>query len=85
MALINSGRFDTAIFEAYNEQLVQLGDEGLKEMYLNFMLIYTGEAEDEVLDRCNIDEVTEAVLGFAEMATVKVTLPLTLAQPLPFL
>ena len=64
---------------------MQLGDEGLKEMYLNFMLIYTGEAEDEVLDRCNIDEVTEAVLGFAEMATVKVTLPLTLAQPLPFL
>ena len=37
-------------------------------MYLNFMLIYMGEYTDEVLERCNIAEVTEEVLGFAEMA-----------------
>ena len=45
------------MFEAYNEALVQLSDEGLKEMYLNFMLIYMGEYTEEVLERCQVDEV----------------------------
>ena len=43
------------MFEAYNEALVQLSDEGLKEMYLNFMLIYMGEYTEEVLERCQVD------------------------------
>ena len=48
----HAGRSEPKVFEAYNEALVQLSDEGLKEMYLNFMLIYMGEYTEEVLERC---------------------------------
>jgi len=47
---------------------VQLGDDFLKEMYMNFMLIYMGEHTAEVLSRCGIAEVTDRVQGFCEMA-----------------
>ena len=53
----HAGRSEPKVFEAYNEALVQLSDEGLKEMYLNFMLIYMGEYTEEVLERCQVDEV----------------------------
>ena len=46
----HAGRSEPKVFEAYNEALVQLSDEGLKEMYLNFMLIYMGEYTEEVLE-----------------------------------
>ena len=59
------------VYERYNESLVQLSDDGLKEMYINFMLIYTGAYTDEVLERCGIPAVTEQVLGFAEMGTMR--------------
>ena len=36
------------------------------------MLIYTGEYTDEVLSRVRIKEVSEAVLGFSEMATIRI-------------
>ena len=39
---------------------------------MNFMLIYMGEYTDEVLTRCRIEEVNEVVLGFSEMATIKI-------------
>jgi len=91
----HAGRSEPKVFEAYNEALVQLSDEGLKEMYLNFMLIYMGEYTEEVLERCQVDEVqlahtacrvlhpgrisprhhhqvTEEVLGFSEMATMRI-------------
>ena len=66
------GRADGSVFDAYEEALVQLTDDGLKEMYLNFMLIYLGNYTPEVLERCGIGAVTEKVLGFAEMQTIKI-------------
>ena len=59
------------MYEAYNEAMVQLGDDYLKEMYMNLMLVYMGEHTAEVLARCRIGEVTDAVLGFAESALNK--------------
>ena len=61
-----------AMYETYDRALVQLSDEFLKEMYMNFMLLYMGEYTDEVLERCRIEEVNEVVLGFSEMATIKI-------------
>lgn len=57
LTMRHAGRSEPKVFEAYNEALVQLSDEGLKEMYLNFMLIYMGEYTEEVLERCQVDEV----------------------------
>ena len=59
------------LFESYQESLVQLTDDAMREMYLNLMLIYMGDYNDEVLARCNIPEVTEEVLGFCEMQTMR--------------
>ena len=33
--------------------LDRVDDDGMKEMYLSYMLIYMGEYTDEVLDRCS--------------------------------
>ena len=60
------------IRDAYEMALVSLSDEFLREMYINFMLIYTGEYTDEVLERVRIPEITEEVLGFSEMATIAI-------------
>ena len=60
------------LFDEYNVALVQLSDDFLREMYLNFMLLYTGEYTDEVLERCRIDEVSDSTIGFCEMQTIRI-------------
>ena len=43
--------------DAYEMALVSLSDDFMREMYINFMLLYTGEYTDEVLERVRVDEV----------------------------
>ena len=40
-------------------------------MYQTFMLIYIGEDDEAVRSRLRISDVTEAVVGFCEMMTIK--------------
>jgi len=61
LAMREAGTTNTDAFDKYNEALVHLSDDCLKEMYINFMLIYTGAYTDEVLERCGIS----APPGFA--------------------
>ena len=73
LVMRRQGKFVEEIFETYNENLAQLPDALVTEMYKNFMLIYLEEADDEVLERMQLsyDEVDDNVLGFAEMMTIK--------------
>ena len=71
LAMRHAGEYKAELFESYQESLVQLTDDAMREMYLNLMLIYMGDYNDEVLARCNIPEVTEEVLGFCEMQTMR--------------
>ena len=66
-------KFVDTIFDRYNENLAQLPDKLVAEMYKNFMLIYLEEADKETLSRMTLkeDEVDDNVLGFAEMMTIK--------------
>ena len=68
----HTGVTPPGLYDAYMESLVQLSDDYMREMYINFTLIYMGEHTAEVLERCRIPEVTEKVLGFCEMATIKI-------------
>merc|ERR1740133_506173 len=72
LAMRHAGEYKAELFESYQESLVQLTDDAMREMYLNLMLIYMGDYTDEVLARCNIAQVTEEVLGFAEMQTMRI-------------
>ena len=73
LAMRRQGKFVQEIFDSYNEMMVQLPDDAVAEMYKNFMLIYVEEADDEILQRMRLtrDQVDGAVLGFAEMMTIK--------------
>jgi hypothetical protein len=66
------GKFDAALFDEYNGALVQLSDAHMREMYQSFMLLYVGEADEALLTRLGVDDVDDALLGFAEMMTIKV-------------
>ena len=63
------GKFDEKIFDEYNEALVQIGDADMSDIYQCFMLIYTGEEDDETLHKLGIEleddeDVDEATIGF---------------------
>ena len=65
------------LFNEYNEALVNLSDDHLRETYINFMLIYTGEEDDETLTKLGIElsddeDVDEATVGFCEMMSIKI-------------
>ena len=66
MQMRHAGESTPEVYNAYEESLVQLTDDCMKETYLNFMLIYMGDYTDENLQRCGIEEVTAEVLGFVE-------------------
>ena len=70
-----SGKFDQEVFSRYNASMVQLSDGHVSEMYQTFMLIYIGEDDEAVRSRLRIGEVTEAVVGFCEMMTIKLGVP----------
>ena len=40
-------------------------------MYQSFMLLYVGEADESLKGRLGIEELDDAVIGFAEMMTIK--------------
>ena len=65
------GKFDKELFENYNGAMVELSDDHVKEMYQSFMLLYVGEADAALLERLGIGEVDDAVIGFAEMMSIK--------------
>lgn len=59
--------FDEAINDRYMDALVQLGEDDFKKIYQYFMLIYMAEETDEVLDELQVEDVSEALVGFCEM------------------
>ena len=67
------GKFDSALFEAYNLAMVGLSEQHLREIYQSFLLLYVGEADESLLSRMGIiaDEVDDALIGFAEMMAIK--------------
>ena len=73
LVMRRNGQFVESVFDTYNECLAQLPDSLVAEMYKNFMLIYLEEADDETLERMTLkpEDVDMAVLGFAEMMTIK--------------
>ena len=67
------GGFEQETFDRYNEAMVALSDEHIREMYQAFMMVYVDEADGETLAKLGLaeDDVDDAVLGFAEMMTIK--------------
>ena len=53
----HEGESRPEVYNAYEESLVQLTDDCMKETYLAFMLIYMGDFTDENLERFGIEEV----------------------------
>ena len=77
LAMRRGGKFDPNIFDEYNSCLVALGDKDLADIYQCFMLIYTGEEDDETLTKLGIElsddeDVDEATVGFCEMMSIKI-------------
>jgi hypothetical protein len=66
------GGFDQKLYDDFSTRLVQLSDEHLRDVYLALMAVYIEEADASVLERLGISQMSDMVVGFAEMMTIKI-------------
>ena len=67
----SAGRFEQATFDQFEQALVALSDQHLRDLYSGLMLIYIDEHDAAVLERLGIGEPDESTVGFAEMVTIR--------------